>query len=146
MCACRCRALGTVWLAGSLDHSKTNENVLPFQMIHPGISPSSYFHCCFRFLKTRKQDCNLREGEVVIATSCAQQQLEQLMVTGIKQIWLNRRRLNQRRSRLLRVHCSTRICPLSSHWRFQFISEAVRLNCDNLHAGVNRIVVHKNVK
>ena len=115
-------------------------------MIHSGFSPSSYLHCCFRFLKTRKQDCKLREGEVVIATSCAQQQLEQLTVTGIKQIRLNLLRLNQRRSRLLRVRRSTSICPLASQWRFQFISEAVLLNRDNLHAGINRVVLQKEGK
>lgn len=126
-------ALESAWLAGSLDHSKTNENVLQVQMIHSGFTPSSYFHCHFRFLQTRKQDCKLREGEAVIAPSHAQQQLEQLPV--IKQIWLNLWRLNQRRSRLLRVRCSTRISPLSSQRRFQFSSEAVPLDCENRRKG-----------
>lgn len=87
-----------MWLAGSLDHSETNENVLQVLMIHSGFRPSSYAHCCVRFVKTRKQDYALREGEVVTATSLAQQQLEQPTATGIKQIGLNLLRLNHRRS------------------------------------------------
>lgn len=87
-----------MWLAGSFDHSETNENVLQVLMIHSGFSPSSCSHCCVRFLKTRKQDCAPREGEVVTATSLAQQQLEQPTATGIKQIGLNLLRLNQRDS------------------------------------------------
>lgn len=48
-------AIKTVWLAGSLDHSKTSENVLQVEMIHSGFCPSCYFNCCFSCLKTRKQ-------------------------------------------------------------------------------------------